>query len=87
MGVRDRFPILMLISDYFVFLTMSAKHHDSKKPGDAKTAPACHMCKEKYVYPEHPTPSGICHKCQTKIGVVILIIFVILGGIVFFGLI
>ena len=43
--------------------------------------------KKSTVYPEHPTPSGICHKCQTKIGVVILIIFVILGGIVFFGLI
>jgi hypothetical protein len=77
----------MLISNYFVSLTMSAKHHDSKKHDDGKPAPGCHMCKEKYVYPEHPTPSGICHKCQTKIGVVILIIFVILGGIVFFGLI
>jgi hypothetical protein len=77
----------MLISNYFVSLTMSAKHHDSKKNDDAKPAPACHFCKEKYVYPEHPTPSGICHKCQTKIGVIILIIFVILGGIVFFGLI
>ena len=77
----------MLISDYFISLTMCAKHHDSKKHEDAKPAPACHLCKEKYVYPEHPTPSGICHKCQTKIGVVILIIFVITGGIVFFGLI
>jgi hypothetical protein len=66
---------------------MSTKHHDSKKRGDAKPAPACHLCKEKAVYPEPPTPSGICHKCQTKIGVVILIIFVIAGGIVFFGLI
>jgi len=86
-NVRVRFPILMLISDYFVSLTMSTKHHDSKKHDDAKPAPDCHFCKEKYVYPEHPTPSGICHKCQTKIGVIILIIFVITGGIVFFGII
>jgi hypothetical protein len=85
--VHDRFLILMLISDYFISLTMCAKHHDSKKHDEGKPVPACHLCKEKYVYPEHPTPSGICHKCQTKIGVVILIIFVILGGIVFFGLI
>ena len=51
---------------------MSARHHDSKKHDNGKPAAACHLCKEKYVYPEHPTPSGICHKCQTKIGVVIL---------------
>ena len=72
---------------FHMVILMSAKHHDSKKRGDAQPAPACHLCKEKYVYPEHPTPSGICHKCQTKIGVVLLIIFVITGGIVFFGLI
>ena len=80
----------MLISDYFISLTMSAKHHDSKKHEDGKPAPACHMCKEKYVYPEHPTPSKYYtdnQDNQTKIGVVILIIFVIFGGIVFFGLI
>jgi hypothetical protein len=81
------FTILILISDYFVSLTMCAKHHDLKKHDNGKAVPVCHLCKEKYVYPEQPTPSGICHKCQTKIGVVILIIFVITGGIVFFGLI
>jgi hypothetical protein len=66
---------------------MSSKHHDSKKSDETKPAQACHLCKEKVVFPEHPTQSGICHKCQTKIGVVILIIFVITAGIVFFGLI
>jgi hypothetical protein len=28
----------------------------------------------------------LCHKCQTKIGVVLLIIFVVLAGMVFVGL-
>jgi hypothetical protein len=65
---------------------MSSKHHDSKKHDDAKSVHACHLCKDKFVYPEHPTPSGICHKCQTKIGVVLLIIFVVLAGMVFVGL-
>jgi len=32
-GIRYRLPILKLISDYFVSLTMSAKYHNSKKPG------------------------------------------------------
>jgi len=66
---------------------MSSKHQDSKKRDDAKTVPACHLCKEKFVYPENPTPSGICQKCQAKIGVILLIIFVILAGMVFVGLI
>jgi hypothetical protein len=65
---------------------MSSKHHDSKKDTDTKQGAACHFCKEKFAYPEKPTPSGICNKCQTKIAVIILIIFVVLGGMVFFGI-
>jgi hypothetical protein len=65
---------------------MSSKHHDSKKHDDAKTGHSCRLCKERFVFPERPTPSGICHKCQTKIGVVLLIIFVVLAGMVFVGL-
>ena len=65
---------------------MSSKHHDSKKRDESKSVHACHLCKEKFVFPERPTPSGICHKCQTKIGVVLLIIFVVLAGMVFVGL-
>jgi hypothetical protein len=42
------------------------------------------MCKEKH--PHGETPSGICHKCQTKIGVIILIIMVTTTGMIFFGL-
>ena len=65
---------------------MSSKHHDSKKGDDAKPVHACHLCKDTFVYPEHPTPTGICHKCQIKIGVVLLIIFIVLAGMVFVGL-
>jgi hypothetical protein len=66
---------------------MSSRHTDSKKRDDTKPVPACHLCTEKFTYPEHPTPSGICSKCQTKTGVIILVIFVILAGMAFVGII
>jgi hypothetical protein len=54
------------------------------KRTESAPTPACPLCKEKYVKEE--TPSGICHKCQVKIGVIILVIMVIGSGIVFFGI-
>ncbi|HTY15681.1 MAG TPA: hypothetical protein VMC42_08245 [Methanoregulaceae archaeon] len=58
---------------------MKSRHHESTP------VPVCPTCKENY--PREETPSGICHKCQVKIGVIILIIMVITSGMVFFGII
>lgn len=55
----------------------------SKHPEPA-SAPTCPLCKQHYVKEE--TPSGICSKCQAKIGAVILVIMVTMSGVVFFGL-
>jgi hypothetical protein len=66
-------------------LVMSSQHQKDKKEKDKKASPVCRVCKTNLPYKEHP-PSGICGKCQTKIGVVFLIIMVILAGMVFVGL-
>jgi hypothetical protein len=60
---------------------MSSKH---PKP---TPAPDCHFCKAKHPYREHHTPSGICPHCQTKIGVIILVIMVTITGMIFYGLV
>jgi hypothetical protein len=57
----------------------------NKQSQDKKGAKTCHICKKNIPYKEDP-PSGICSKCQTKIGVVVLIIMVILAGMVFIGI-
>jgi ribosomal protein L37AE/L43A len=64
---------------------MSSQHQKDKKEKEKKANPVCRTCKTNLPYKEHP-PSGICSKCQTKIGVVFLIIMVILAGMVFVGL-
>jgi hypothetical protein len=66
-------------------LVMSSQHQKDKKEKEKKANPVCRTCKTNLPYKEHP-PSGICSKCQTKIGVVFLIIMVILAGMVFVGL-
>jgi len=59
---------------------MSSGQSKEKKAGRT-----CHVCKQSLSY-KSPPPSGICSKCQSKIGVVFLIIMVILAGMVFVGL-
>jgi len=66
---------------------MSSRHHYSKKDAAAQQGSSCRLFKEEGAYPEKPAPSGICNKCQTKIGVILLILFVIAAGMVFVGLI
>jgi len=66
-------------------VVMSSQHQKDKKEKEKKASPVCHVCKTNLPYKQHP-PSGICSKCQTKIGVVFLIIMVVLAGMVFVGL-
>jgi hypothetical protein len=58
---------------------MKPKHHEQHPSA------TCPLCKEPYEREE--TPSGICHRCQVKIGAAILVIMVITSGMVFFGII
>jgi hypothetical protein len=61
------------------------KSHDNED--EKKTGPSCPLCKTVHPKGKDVPPIGICHKCQGKIGVVILIIMVITTGMLFFGII
>jgi hypothetical protein len=62
-------------------LQMSSKHEN------LQAGPACRICRDTVPHGEQPTPTGICHHCQAKIGAVILVIMTITSGMVFFGIV